>query len=326
MSFESRPRWPILCLSLPAAVCVACLGGGGGGSACEEGNEGCRCFGNDTCLDGLECLSGLCVDPDGEDTDEGGAEVTDESGDATDDNSGSSSTGETDGAVAEETDASGSQGQSTDVAQTDDAATDAAEPNPASETDAAMTDEPVVPDEPAQACSTGSGSCSAGNALDCVGGQFVDRDCSACAVLDCGVACCGAIWPLVADAYPYERRDDLLTEFSVSSDSAFLAAEFDGGEQFAAIGFELDAPRSISPSAVAIDAAATGSITFEVSLEKNDETGCQYSTSGGLLLSELYCWGTWEATGYDGTAAKLLVRIKSLAAQSASLEVYAVSF
>lgn len=40
---------------------------GGSGAAvegsCEEGEEGCGCFGNDTCNGGLKCFSDICVDP-----------------------------------------------------------------------------------------------------------------------------------------------------------------------------------------------------------------------------------------------------------------------
>src|SRR5690606_3990969 len=61
---------------------VACIGSGdeskdadAGASrtACEPGNETCECYPNDTCNSGLECFSGLCVNPNegAEDVDSG---------------------------------------------------------------------------------------------------------------------------------------------------------------------------------------------------------------------------------------------------------------
>ena len=37
-------------------------GGGGGGSSCQDGDEKCSCFTNNTCNAGLTCASGICVD------------------------------------------------------------------------------------------------------------------------------------------------------------------------------------------------------------------------------------------------------------------------
>ncbi len=53
-------------LSLPAWTGCGGTNGsgpvGGGGTGCETGEEGCACFGNDTCNDDLSCLSDVCVD------------------------------------------------------------------------------------------------------------------------------------------------------------------------------------------------------------------------------------------------------------------------
>ena len=50
--------------ALLAGVCaaVACGGAVEHTTSCLEGTEGCPCFGNDTCDDGLTCASELCVD------------------------------------------------------------------------------------------------------------------------------------------------------------------------------------------------------------------------------------------------------------------------
>lgn len=47
--------------------------GGTGGVACEQGTERCGCYGNDTCNDGLACLSDLCVATGNAGTSGGGA-------------------------------------------------------------------------------------------------------------------------------------------------------------------------------------------------------------------------------------------------------------
>ena len=47
-----------------AFAAPACGGSGAAlDGACEEGEEGCGCFGNDTCNDDLKCFSDICVDP-----------------------------------------------------------------------------------------------------------------------------------------------------------------------------------------------------------------------------------------------------------------------
>lgn len=52
-----------------------------GGGACDEGEEGCACYGNGTCNDGLRCLSKYCVDPD---ADEGKADESRDEADGSD--------------------------------------------------------------------------------------------------------------------------------------------------------------------------------------------------------------------------------------------------
>ena len=43
-----------------------CGGGEAAAEGCNEGDEGCSCFGNDTCSGALQCLSGSCVDANSE--------------------------------------------------------------------------------------------------------------------------------------------------------------------------------------------------------------------------------------------------------------------
>lgn len=68
-------RWGVVLVGLLAGACV---GGGGGGDAdggktnqsCEDGEEGCACYGNGTCDKGLSCLSRLCVNTEGDKDDD----------------------------------------------------------------------------------------------------------------------------------------------------------------------------------------------------------------------------------------------------------------
>lgn len=69
-------RWGVVLVGLLAGACVG--GGGGGGDAdggkadqsCEDGEEGCACYGNGTCDKGLSCLSRLCVNTEGDNDDD----------------------------------------------------------------------------------------------------------------------------------------------------------------------------------------------------------------------------------------------------------------
>jgi hypothetical protein len=75
----TQVRWATCVLAI--AVSGACGGEDSGGKTCAVGSEGCDCFPNDTCNDGLTCASDLCVlldgspptEPSGASRDEGGA-------------------------------------------------------------------------------------------------------------------------------------------------------------------------------------------------------------------------------------------------------------
>lgn len=49
--------------SLLLVACSSKTSTSSGGTACEQGSEGCDCYGNNTCDTGLTCLSKTCVDP-----------------------------------------------------------------------------------------------------------------------------------------------------------------------------------------------------------------------------------------------------------------------
>ncbi|MFN3198440.1 MAG: S1 family peptidase [Bradymonadia bacterium] len=54
--------WANALLALFMAGCTLLDTGGSGGSNCEDGSEGCACYGNNTCDEGLACDEGQCVD------------------------------------------------------------------------------------------------------------------------------------------------------------------------------------------------------------------------------------------------------------------------
>lgn len=67
MILRDLVRSSCLLFCLAPLAFVGC--GGEETDSCEEGTEGCACYPNKTCNDDLQCLSKLCVDPDGKDDD-----------------------------------------------------------------------------------------------------------------------------------------------------------------------------------------------------------------------------------------------------------------
>ncbi len=339
----SASNWPALgCVGVIAVTlatgCLSTAGGGGAGKDdCERGDEGCECFGNDTCLDDLSCRSGLCVD-----TSKKGSKSDDDGGSP----SGSKPSTTTDEDATDDATDDTSTDDTTDDTTTDDTPTDPGPSEPSEPSEPAGTTdpgpaEPAVttdpgPSEPAPepdpgpapgtACTEGTGSCSDGSGLDCQDGTLVARECSGCSLLSCGIACCNSVWPLTAESYPYERRDDLLTSFTTSANEATVSVAFTALEEFAAIGFTVATPQVIDLASFAFNASTTGTVKVEVSLELDGETGCIFSTSGGQLVKEIGCWGAWEDTGYGGSAERVLIRILSERAQTASLTVGGVTW
>src|SRR5690606_30147943 len=112
MSLYFWSRWALGALALSCVGCLSSSSGGGG--ACSRGDEGCECYPNGTCNDGLACYSKLCVDGDADDDtdtrststdDPDGATGTD--GESSDSEATDPGAGETDGAEStDETDPS----------------------------------------------------------------------------------------------------------------------------------------------------------------------------------------------------------------------------
>ncbi|HEX2733186.1 MAG TPA: hypothetical protein VHM70_16360 [Polyangiaceae bacterium] len=381
-SFLAQSTLRVLAVQFASIVALSfcgCSPKTDGGDKCDEGGEGCGCFGNGTCLEGLECLSHVCVDthPPKHTSRDGGGEgdaaaaspaehAQSDGGDApsskptskpsskpttpkpneTDpsstepttqkpnpstpsgDDSASSDAGLFGGGVptVEVGPTSGDE-QSDASAGSNTPSPDPSEPAPTTTEPTPQPTEPGPSDPSPDACTGPSGTCADGNAMDCADGSWVARDCSACNILSCGIACCGSIWGLVAESYPYEERNDLLASFAQTDEYAVVTANFESTDEFAAIGFTFPAPQPISLTALSFTGTITATgATVEVSLEYDDTTGCLYTSSGGILASEVTCWGDWEDVGYGGSANKLLIRLRSTSSQQASLEVRGVSF
>lgn len=69
MDVHARLLFPVLMLSLGAGA-VACTGGSGiaklaDASTCPTGSAQCACYGNDTCDQGLVCVSNVCLSEEG---------------------------------------------------------------------------------------------------------------------------------------------------------------------------------------------------------------------------------------------------------------------
>lgn len=93
---------------VPAAI-VAC-GGDSDDTPCTQGDEGCACFPNDTCNDGLSCLSDLCVDANGGAGRSAGGEAGSAGNDGTDGGAGDSAGGAAGGTAGSDGNSSGSDG------------------------------------------------------------------------------------------------------------------------------------------------------------------------------------------------------------------------
>jgi aryl-phospho-beta-D-glucosidase BglC (GH1 family) len=201
---------------------------------------------------------------------------------------------------------------------------------------------PVTPGpEPTQAPSTSptgsgtppdectpSGTCAAGDGLDCVDGAEVTRDCSACAILACGTQCCSGIGTLGAITYPdFIEYPELISGFAASASSATLDMTFTSYNQMGAITFALAQEEAIDPYAVVLDLSASGDIygAVTVSLE-NGDSGCQYDVAGvGLYSGISNCWGAFEIGGL-GLVRQINVRIDSQSSGSAELIVYSIAW
>ncbi len=173
---------------------------------------------------------------------------------------------------------------------------------------------------------TPTGSCAAGNGMDCVDGELTPRDCSGCEVLSCGTACCHSVGHFGAVTYPdYVTDNDLVTGFSQSSSEVALSGTFTSSDQLLAIAFNLSSAQSIDPYDIVIymDGAAGGGAAVTVSLEANGgNDGCVYdlySTGTEYLpYDQVACWGDFDDYGL-GPVEQINVRIESYASGDATM-------
>lgn len=202
---------------------------------------------------------------------------------------------------------------------------------PAAGSQPSPTPSPNPSPNPSPACQP-SGSCAAGNGMDCDEGQLVSRDCSACALLACGTSCCDQIAHFGATSQPtFSIQPELVSSFSANEDVAELrmAFNFSGGaaEQVGAIVFALDRTYSIDPANFLAFADASGG-SIQVSLE-NGDAGCVYET---YLVDDFVialdtvsrvCWGSFTTSS---PVSQINVRVAGYSSGSALLQVAYVSW
>lgn len=175
---------------------------------------------------------------------------------------------------------------------------------------------PVVVDpdpdpDPDPEC-TASGTCADGNAMDCdAQGEPVEVDCSACAVLTCGTACCDRVGVfaayLTAISYDYYEAPELVASYSADAEAVSLSAEFDTSipswfQQFAVHSFRLTSTKDATDAGGTLVCVDTNepdmmSFTFE-----NGGDGCAvtlYQVTEGCYAPLLVdnCWGNWLSIG-----------------------------
>ncbi len=177
-----------------------------------------------------------------------------------------------------------------------------------------MSGTPNVEDPPDDC--TPTGTCAAGDGLDCADGELIARDCSGCALLSCGVDCCDAIGHFGAVTYPDFLIDmGIVTDFVQSADAVEVSGVFTSGNQMAAIAFALSAPQSIYPYDVSVSMTATGNMYGDVTASFEDgEAGCLYYMygSGGVYYPyyEVTCWG-----GFDSASPVRQINVRLEAAE-----------
>jgi len=195
---------------------------------------------------------------------------------------------------------------------------------------------PVDPGPVTPAC-TPSGSCASGDGMDCMDGELVARDCSACSLLECGVACCESVGYFGAISQPtFTINDNIIAGFSASSTGVTLTMDFDfasysGDEQVGAVTFALDGLEPVDPNTLEVCLTTTDNNNVQVSLEDGD-SGCLYwmTVGGGCAAWDssdtgepVACWGDFELSG-QGYTKQINVRIVSQSSGAEQLRVESI--
>lgn len=319
-------RTPALLLHLLATATVGCSNdaASNSGEDCDLGSEGCHCYGNKTCNDDLSCLSNRCVNTSPEndnDNDDAAASVTPahpakdasvddpthgggadasidepaQTGDSTDESSGNSEPSPT-------------SSEATTEPQTEPhAGPDAATPPDQSGT-MSVTD-PSAPDSSGEC--TPSGNCVDGDAMDCVNGKRVARDCTGCAVLAC--TCCGNVGTFgMLDTTPFDELPEVISEFTQDPEYVSIDVNFDSRPEAAMLVFNLDSDYTFDYRDLRVDLTYSGLLEYlRVSFEHNGSdsgTGCMYDLE--LDAGTVYKAGSWVTCwgDYAGLDAPPLVR------------------
>ncbi len=272
-------------------------------SPCKTGAEACRCYANDTCDDGLSCLATICLDLSGfagNGSGSGSAGESPSSGDAgagdpgaPNDDGGANSTGGTAGSP-----------MSTGGAHSEGGASSRAGAN-----------------NTGGAPSAGSSSVGGSGGS----GTLFPPDPAGCARVTSCPTCCDTAGVFALDPLAIDATSQYVTAFDVGASNITAEFDFDTSNEVGAIFFRFSTPQDIG--ALSISGLATGG-AFEIALVRaTGEDGCIYPVEAGELASiPASCWGL-GAGPYAGLPAdQIEVRVRSLGAGRAALNVSSVQY
>lgn len=191
---------------------------------------------------------------------------------------------------------------------------------------------------------TPSGSCAAGNGMDCdVDGELVERDCSPCSLLPSTDYCNGVSHFGAVSRPSFSIQPQLVTGFTADASVATLNMTFDftafpsADEQIGAVAFALDGTFDVDPYTFETCIEATDLEHVQVSFE-DGESGCLYPLyvydAGGncwpaIVLDPDYdgvCWGAWEGDVLPGRSSQINIRIGSFTSGARQLEVHSLTW
>jgi hypothetical protein len=187
--------------------------------------------------------------------------------------------------------------------------------------------DPVPPDPPVNGC-TATGSCAAGDRMDCdAEGNLIAGDCSGCGLLLCTNCCASVGYFAATDTQgDFTLDQSLITNFEQSATAASISASFTQANQMGAIAFALDGTYAIDPYSVVLSLDATGGEAY-VSLE-NGSAGCLYPlyASGDVIALDPDYANCWGSALPGDPVGQINVRVDSLSSGTATLSFFGMDW
>jgi hypothetical protein len=267
---------------------------------CKTGSEACQCYGNDTCDEGLSCFAELCLDLSSV---AGAASVPGGAGD---------------GPLGEGGDAPGSGG--------DGAGPHTGGTNSAGSGANAGTGGKISLGGSSSGGSTAGGTSPGGTGA---GGSsntpMFPPDPAGCALVTSCASCCETTGVFALDSLDLDATGDYVTSFEVTSSAATAEFDFASSNEVGAIFFRFSTPQDIG--SLSIGGLGTGG-TLEIALvRETGKDGCIYPVVGGTLSSTpSTCWGLGAGPYAALPADQIEIRVRSLQAGRAALNVSSVEF